>query len=140
MTNQTVYWDLVEDNDDGDRFPDRRLGNMPGFSNDSRGEDIDGVALAQDEDNDGFPETNRDGDGIPDYEEPFLMYDVEPNEYVYDLDRNNNNEPDRREDDAETEYPYDYDQRGYHLFGQWDLSRGIYTACAGSSSRTTCAR
>ena len=122
MTNQMVYWELVEDNDDGDRFPDRRLGNVPGFTNDNRDDDIDGVALAQDEDNDGFPETNRDGDLLPDYEEPFLMYDVEPNEYVYGLDRNNNNEPDLREDDGEVDYPYDYDQRGYHLFGQWDLT------------------
>ncbi len=122
MRNQTVYWELVEDNDDGDRFPDRRLGNVPGFTNDNRDGDIDGVALAQDEDNDGFPETNRDGDLLPDYEEPFLMYDVEPNEYVYGLDRNNNNEPDHREDDPDEDYPYDYDQRGYHLFGQWDLT------------------
>jgi hypothetical protein len=128
MLNETVYWDLVEDNDDGDRFPDRRIGNIVGFTNDSRDWDLDGVHLAQDEDNDGFPDTNRDGDGIPDYQEPFLMYDVEPNIYFYGLDRNNNDEPDLREDDGQVDYPYDPDQRGYHLFGQFDLSRNLSVA------------
>ncbi len=121
--NETVYWDLVQDNDDGDRFPDRRVGNLVGFTNDSQDYDLDGVTLAQDEDNDGLPEINRDGDFIPDFEEPFLMYDVEPNVYVYGLDRNHNDEPDQREDDIETDYPYDSDQLGYHLFGQVDLGR-----------------
>ena len=31
LLNETIYWDLVEDNDDGDRFPDRRYGNLVGF-------------------------------------------------------------------------------------------------------------
>ena len=130
--NSTIYWELVQDNDDGDRIPDRRIGNLTGFGNDNRGDDIDGVWVGQDADNDGFPETNRDGDRIPDYEEPFLMYDVEPNAYVYGLDRNNNDEPDLREDDIEIDYPYDYDQRGLHLFGNvnltpnWSLAVGRY--------------
>ena len=68
-------------------------------------------------------EINRNLNDLPDYEEPFLMYDVEPNTYAYGLDRNHNDEPDHREDDGEVDYPYDYDQRGYHLFGQWDLTR-----------------
>ena len=122
MLNETIYWDLVEDNDDGDRFPDRRYGNLVGFSNDDNAWDLDGVLLNQDEDNDGFPEINRDGDNLPDYEEPFLMYDVEPNLYVYGLDRNNNDEPDLSEDDGQVDYPYDPDQRGYHLFAQYDLT------------------
>jgi hypothetical protein len=121
MFNETVYWDLVEDNDDGDRFPDRRIGNVEGFAPDSKSFDLDGVFLAQDEDNDGFPELNRDGDLVPDYDEPFMMFDVEPNRYVYGLDRNNNDEPDQREDDGQVDYPYDPDQRGYHLFFQLDV-------------------
>ena len=120
MFNETVYWDLVEDNDDGDRFPDRRVGNLEGFAPDAQAFDLDGVFLSQDEDNDGFPEINRDGDLVPDYNEPFLMFDVEPNRYVYGLDRNNNDEPDKREDDGQVDYPYDPDQRGYHLFAQLD--------------------
>ncbi len=122
LSNETIYWDLVEDNDDGDRFPDRRYGNLVGFHNDDKSWDLDGVFLNQDEDNDGFSDVNRDGDIFPDYEEPFLMYDVEPNAYVYGLDRNNNDEPDIREDDGQVDYPYDPDQRGYHLFAQYDLT------------------
>ena len=83
----------------------------------------DGVSPGQDEDNDGLVDTDRNFNGTPDYEEIFLMYEVEPNEYVYGLDRNHNDEPDRREDDWEPDYPYDADQRGYHLFGRVDLSR-----------------
>ena len=45
MLNDTVYWDLVEDNDDGDRSPDRRYGNVVGFTNDSASFDLDGVHL-----------------------------------------------------------------------------------------------
>ncbi len=123
LVNQTMYWQLVEDNDDGDRYPDQRFGNLPGLMNDSKGYDIDGVLLGQDEDNDGTLEINRNLNDLADYEEPFLMFDVEPNVYVYGLDRNHNDEPDHREDDGEVDYPYDYDQRGYHFFGQWDLTR-----------------
>ena len=128
MLNETLYWDLVEDNDDGDRMPDRRYGNIVGFPNDNQDYDLDGVQLGQDEDNDGFPDTNRDGDLIPDFEEPFLMYDVEPNIYTYGLDRNNNDEPDHREDDGQVDYPYDPDQSGVHLFAQFDLSRQLSVA------------
>ncbi len=125
MINETMYWDLVEDNDDGDRFPDRRYGNLVGFNNDGKAWDLDGVFLNQDEDKDGFPEINRDGDSIPDYNEPFLMYDVEPNAYVYGLDRNNNDEPDLRENDGRVDYPYDPDQGGFHLFAQYDLTPSL---------------
>ncbi len=100
---------LVEDNDDGDSRPDVS--------------DNDGVYLGQDVDRDGYPDTNRDGDALPDYIEPFLMFDVEPSEFSYGLDRNNNDEPDFREDDWEPDYPYNRDERGFHLFGQLDLSR-----------------
>ena len=123
LTNRTIYWQLVDDNEDGDRYPDRRVGNLPGLLNDTKAYDIDGVFLGQDENNDGTPEVNRNLNLLPDYEEPFLMYDVEPNDYVYGLDRNNNDEPDQREDDGDVDYPYDYDQRGFHLFGQWSLTR-----------------
>ena len=80
--------------------------------------DLDGVFLGQDEDNDGIVDTDRNFNGIPDYDETFMMYRVEPNEYVYGLDRNHNDEPDQREDDWVADYPYDPDQRGFHLFGQ----------------------
>ena len=122
VVNNTMYWQLVEDNDDGDRDPDRQFGNPVALSPDQVGTDLDGVWLNQDEDNDGAPDVNRNLNRVADFDEPFLMYDVEPNSYVYGLDRNNNNEPDPREDDGDVDYPYDYDQDGWHLFGQWELA------------------
>ncbi len=124
LANRTLYWQLVDDNEDGDAYPDRRIGNLPGLIHDAKAYDIDGVFPGQDEDRDGTPRTNRNLNRVPDYEEPFLMFDIEPNEYIYGLDRNNNDEPDFREDDGAVDYPYDYDQRGYHLFGQLDLMKG----------------
>ena len=130
LSNSTVIWRLVQDNDDGDRYPDILLGTVLG-SPQAGARDLDGVFLGQDEDNDGIVDTDRNFNGIPDYDETFLMYRVEPNEYVYGLDRNHNDEPDQREDDWVADYPYDPDQRGLHLFGQVDLGR-YWSAGAGS--------
>ena len=128
LAKDTIIWRLVQDNEDGDRWKDIILGNVLGspWSYDrraERGNDGDGVFPGQDEDKDGIVDTDRNFNGIPDYEELFLMYEVEPPEYVYGLDRNHNDEPDHREDDLFPDHPYDADQRGYHLFGQVDLSR-----------------
>ena len=125
LVNQTVYWELVQDNEDGDRYPDKRLGNVLGSPRDRLDGDPDGVFPGLDADRDGLPETNRNGNGLPDYEEPFLMWDVEPNEYTYGMDRNNNDEPDHREDDLDPDYPYDHDQRGYHLFGRVGMTSNL---------------
>ena len=115
LDNSTMLWQLVQDNDDGDRYPDVLLGNILGSPISD-----DGTFPGQDADNDGIVDTNRNLNPLPDYEEPFLMYDVDPNDFVYGMDRNNNDEPDIREDDFDVDYPYDHDQRGYHLFGQYD--------------------
>ena len=120
--NNTMYWQLVDDNEDGDVYPDIRYGNPVGVPVDRVGTDLNGVWMGQDEDGDGTPDTNRNLNRTPDYEEPFLMFDVEPNAYAYGLNRNHNNEPDHREDDREVDYPYDHDERGFHLFIQWNLS------------------
>ena len=130
LTNATLYWRLVQDNEDADRYPDAPLGHILGAGRDAVSVDPTGVFPGQDEDNDGWPDTNRNFNSLPDYEEPFLMFDVEPNDYTYGLDRNNNGEPDHREDDWDADLPYDPDQRGGHLFGQVDLTRG-WTAVAG---------
>ena len=132
VRNRTLYWQLVQDNDDGDRFTDTRMGQPLGHVIDFEATDPDGVFPGRDEDRDGIPDTNRNFNRIPDYAEPFLMFDVEPNEYVYGLDRNHNDEPDFREDDLRQDYPYYPDQRGYHLFLQvgprsgWSASAGRF--------------
>ena len=130
VRNRTMYWQLVQDNDDGDRFADTRIGQPLGHVSDFEATDPDGVFPGRDEDRDGIPDTNRNFNSLPDYAEPFLMFDVEPNEYVYGLDRNHNDEPDVREDDLRPDYPYFPDQRGYHLFLQVGPASG-WSAMAG---------
>ena len=125
LEKNTMVWRLVQDNEDGDLWPDLHLGQLlgsPGTRKGCQTYDCDGVFPGQDADNDGIADTNRNLNSVPDYEEPFLMYDVEPNDFAYGMDRNNNDEPDIREDDYAADYPYDNDQRGYHLFGQYDLT------------------
>ena len=85
LVNDYMYWQTVDDNDDGDRYPDIRHGNLVATHIDQVGTDLNGVFLDQDVNKDGAPDTNRDLDRIPDYEEPFLMFDVEPNDYHCDL-------------------------------------------------------
>ena len=113
----------MQDNEDGDRYPDVRIGKILGTPKDDQFVDPDGVFPGRDQDRDGLPDTNRNLNGVPDYREPFLQYYVESNEFEYGLDRNNNDEPDHLEDDRDPDHPYDADQRGTHLFGQMDLNR-----------------
>lgn len=122
--NSTVRLMMVDDNDDNDRFPDSWFEQyIAGFVNE--GVDADGVFPGKDEDGDGRPDTNKNGNSLPDYLEPFLMYNVESDDYVYDLDLNNNDRPDGREDDPDPDYPYPEDLEGYHLIGSYDLARGL---------------
>ena len=118
--NSTVRLMMVDDNDDNDRFPDSWFQQyIAGFVNE--GVDADGVFPGKDEDGDGRPDTNKNGNQLPDYLEPFLMYTVESDDYVYDLDLNNNDRPDGREDDPEPDYPYPEDLEGTHLMGTYRI-------------------
>ena len=93
---------LIEDNDDYDQFPDSM--------------DSDGVFPGQDLDKDGIPDTEKNRNGIPDYYEPFLMFDSDPDEFIFGDDFNNNTIPDYREDDRKYDTPYDLDRKGFHFF------------------------
>ncbi|MBI4530300.1 MAG: hypothetical protein HY709_02160 [Candidatus Latescibacteria bacterium] len=115
VKNATTFLDLIEDNDDRDakvetvlrgtlREPDRAV--FPGL----------------DANNDGVPDKNRNLNEIPDFAEPFLMYDVDPNEYDWGLDLNNNGEIDLREDDRKPDLPYDKDLGGVHIFGRANVT------------------
>ena len=114
--NGTLVFDTVEDNDDKDRFADAH------YIRSRR--DLDGVFPGLDLDQDGRPETNRNNNGIPDYLEPFLLFDVNPEEYDYGDDLNNNGIIDIREDDPTVDYPYDPDLEGVHLFATVSPLRG----------------
>ena len=102
---------LVEDNDDRDEWADAV--------------DQDGVFPGLDEDRDGVIDTNVNRNGIPDYLEPFLMYYVDPDDFVYGDDFNNNGVVDAREDDNRPDYPYNLDRRGLHLFSNLWLAPNL---------------
>ena len=100
---------LVDDNDDNDRYSDDNKNDYPGSF------DLEaGVYPGLDEDNDNIPDDDRNANGIPDFEEPFLLYHSDPQEFVYGLDLNNNGVIDVRENDNKPDYPYDRDRRGRH--------------------------
>ena len=104
-------YQLVEDNDDQDEWPDIQ--------------DPDGVFPGLDEDGDGIIDTNVNDNQVPDYFEPFLMYYVDPDGYTYGDDFDNNGTVDARQDDNRPDYPYDLDRRGRHLFTRLELTPAL---------------
>ena len=116
---------FVQDNDDDDRYPDIGPGHRPMSADTGTPFDPDGVFPGNDRDNDRIPDTNRNGNRVPDYLEAFLLYDVEPLAYAYGRDANNNGIADHREDDLDSDYPYEVDQRGHHVFGTLHLPGGF---------------
>ncbi|MDP2982003.1 MAG: hypothetical protein Q8O92_01565 [Candidatus Latescibacter sp.] len=115
--NNTMVIDTVDDNDDKDRFPDFHL-----FS---QVRDMNGVFPGLDKNGDGRPDTNKNENLIPDWAEPFLLYDTDPDEYDYGDDFNNNHVLDNRENDDKPDYPYNKDSRGYHWFGSYGSDQGL---------------
>ena len=110
LKNKTTFFSLLDDNDDQDNNPESKI---PGVAPDLS------VFPGQDADNDGIPDTNRNLNNLPDYLEPFLLYQADPDEYVYGLDFNNNDVVDEREDDQKEDLPYDRDLRGGHGYVRW---------------------
>ena len=90
--NFTLDLNTVDDNDDKDPFPDDFF--LRSFR------DQNGVFPGLDKDLDGTPDTNRNFNSVPDYFEPFLLYDVDPDDFEYGEDLNNNGVIDYRENDA----------------------------------------
>ena len=116
--NDTIILDTVDDNDDKDLWPDSH------FLNTTFG-DQDGVFPALDSDQNGRTDVNENDNAEPDYIEPFFLYEVDPLEYDYGDDQNNNGVIDHREDDFNPDYPYDVDQKGYHLFATVEPFRAL---------------
>ena len=115
--NNTLDLNTVDDNDDKDPFPDDFF--IPSF------EDQNGVFPGLDKDQDGTPDTNRNRNQVPDYFEPFLLYDVNPDDFDYGDDLNNNGVIDVRENDNKPDYPYDLNRKGYHLFVRFQPQRAL---------------
>jgi hypothetical protein len=115
----TIDFQTVDDNDDKDQYPDSfYLRRTTDLQTGGRFiEDPDGVFPGLDADLNGRPDINENNNQIPDYYEPFLLYDVNPDAYDFGEDMNGNGVIDERENDAKADYPYDADRRGVHLFG-----------------------
>jgi hypothetical protein len=138
-SQKTLPYELVEDNDDRDEWADNweqwdPLDPLYVQLEAQQGGDVEAEnpTGARDYLNSGvvgygvFPGLDKEGDGIvdinvnrnttPDYIEPFLMYFVEPDDFVYGDDMNNNGIVDERENDNTPNYPYELDRTGFHLF------------------------
>ena len=127
----TQEFPLVEDNDDDDMYADDTMNDEGRFQEFvphrySGGDAHSGVYPGLDQDGDNSPDTDRDRNGIPDWTQPFLLYDSDPAEFVYGMDLNNNGYPDLRENDPYPDYPVRKDQKGYHFYVAFpDLLPGL---------------
>ncbi len=109
-------FEFVDDNDDQDRFTDwQRYRQSQGFGG-SLGRDTE-IFPGLDENNDFISDFNQNQNGRPDYADPFLRYQVDPPEFLFGMDMNNNTIIDRFEDDRLADYPYERDHRGYNTYG-----------------------
>lgn len=138
--SQHLY-DFVDDNDDNDRKNDQRRlfddGRIPEeriTSRTAEGFKDEAVFPGLDENNDFIPDFNQNSTPVrpnflPDYEEPFLRYQVDRPEFLFGIDMNNNGWGDRFENDDEPDYPYGRDRRGYNLYsGIWITPRAKISA------------
>ena len=112
--NERFLVDLVDDNDDQDKFPDNvRFDWLNG--------DLQ-VFPGWDQNNDFVPDFNQNDTFVrsnvePDYDEAFLRFHVDRPEFLFGVDMNNNFWIDQYENDEEPDYPYRKDHRGFNLYG-----------------------
>lgn len=114
--NDTTVVPMIDDNDDDDAYPDLLHKTRVMALTMQSLVDPDGVFPGNDLDHDGIPDNDKNFNNYPDYNEPFLMFDVDPDEFVFGDDFNNNNIPDFREDDMKYDTPYDLDRQGHHFY------------------------
>jgi hypothetical protein len=111
--------ELVEDNDDQDRYPDTvRYDWLSGDSRVFPGWDANNDFIPDINQNDNFARSNT----TPDYEEPFLRYGSDRPEFLFGVDMNNNFWVDQYENDELPDYPYRKDHRGYNIYGGADIT------------------
>ena len=77
----------------------------------------DRVFPGWDQNNDFIPDFNQNDNAVranrrPDYDEPFLRFDVDRPEFLFGVDMNNNFWVDQFENDDQPDYPYRKDHRG----------------------------
>ena len=124
--NSALRFSMIEDNDDDDQYADTSFDAYKSMSYGMQTTmDPDGVFPGNDLDNDSYPDNEKNSNGIPDYNEPFLMFDVDPDEYIFGDDFNNNTIPDFREDDMKYDTPYDLDRKGHHVYLRFTPQKNI---------------
>jgi hypothetical protein len=112
--NSLRRFELVDDNDDQDRFPDwKRHDFGTGDTRIFPGWDENNDLVSDFNQNDSQNSPNR----VPDYEEPFLRFHTDRPEFQFGVDMNHNGWIDRFENDEEADLPYKRDRRGYNVYG-----------------------
>ena len=111
------WYEYVDDNDDQDREVDwaRAGGGIADIS----------IFPGLDENNDLISDFNENQNLTPDYDEPFLRHYVDPPEFLFGVDMNNNTIVDRFENDEEPDYPYKKGHRGFNLYGGGEIYPGL---------------
>lgn len=133
----TQEFPLMEDNDDNDAYADDTFNDQGRFqfyvpSGNYSGGPTGGVYPGLDVDGDLSPDNDKDRNGVPDWSEPFLLFDSDPADFVYGMDFNNNGQPDFRENDDHPDYPIRKDQRGRHAFVTlFDILPGVHRTSLG---------
>ncbi len=120
-------FEFVDDNDDQDELPDwsRRYFGSRVNTRQGRGLLTDNAVFPGiDENNDDISDFNRNFNREPDYTEPFLRFEVDPPEFLFGMDMNNNTVIDRFEDDNQADYPYKLGHRGYNAYVGLELTPG----------------
>ena len=120
-------FEFVDDNDDQDELPDWTRRSFGERVNTRQGRGLltdNAVFPGIDENNDDISDFNRNFNREPDYTEPFLRFDVDPPEFLFGMDMNNNTVIDRFEDDTEADYPYKRGHRGYNAYLGLEIAPG----------------
>lgn len=133
-------FESVDDNDDQDRFADwKRLWQNGDFAFGESPFGTGGQADPQvfpgyDENSDFISDFNQNDNGQPDFSEPFLRYSVDPPEFLFGVDMNNNNVIDRFENDTFADYPYRKDRDGWNAYGGAFLTEAIKVTVGSSTA------
>ncbi len=117
--NQRQNWfEYIDDNDDQDQSVD-----WPRFGSGGGGDNA--VFPGLDENGDLISDFNENNNLTPDYEEPFLRHYIDPPDFLFGVDMNNNTVVDRFENDEVADYPYKKGHRGYNLYSGAEVYPGV---------------
>jgi hypothetical protein len=123
-------FEMVDDNDDQDRFTDwKRQWQSGNIFRESpfggNGQADPQVFPGFDENADFISDFNQNGNSEPDYAEPFLRYASDAPEFLFGVDMNSNGVIDRFENDRLADYPYRQDRDGWNVFGGASLTENL---------------